>query len=146
MDDLKEKIIEQLKSVYDPEISLNVYDLGLIYNITIKENIVEMNMSMEEIKKYSGYIDQPFNFTRSINQGSHGALLRKRAGSYGDFEYLRDLQKKMRDTYDIEYWLMDLINPDYKKLKNKIEGKRIFFNTSNIFSYHISHSAYTKKE
>ena len=133
-----EVLVEKLN--FDGEVIFYDYTQN---NITIKENIVEMNMSMEEIKKYSGYIDQPFNFTRSINQGSHGALLRKRAGSYGDFEYLRDLQKKMRDTYDIEYWLMDLINPDYKKLKNKIEGKRIFFNASNIFSYHISHSVYT---
>ena len=69
--------------------------------------------------------------------------MRKRAETYGDFEYLRGLQKKMRDAYDIEYWLMDLIKPDYKKLKNKIEGKRVFFNASNIFSYHISHSVYT---
>ena len=29
----KEKIIENLKQVYDPEISVNVYDLGLIYDI-----------------------------------------------------------------------------------------------------------------
>jgi metal-sulfur cluster biosynthetic enzyme len=46
MDDLKEKIIEQLKSVYDPEISLNVYDLGLIYNITIKEKHVDVLMTL----------------------------------------------------------------------------------------------------
>ena len=133
-----EVLVEKLN--FDGEIVFYDYAQN---NVTIKENIVEMNMSMEEIKKYSGYIDQPFNFTRNINQGSHGALLRKRAGSYGDFEYLRGLQKKMRDTYDIEYWLMDLIKPDYKKLKNKIEGKRVFFNASNIFSYHISHSVYT---
>lgn len=31
-----EHIIEQLKKVYDPEISINVYDLGLIYNIDIE--------------------------------------------------------------------------------------------------------------
>jgi len=28
-----ENIIEQLKKVYDPEISINIYDLGLIYDI-----------------------------------------------------------------------------------------------------------------
>ncbi len=112
-------------------------------NVTIKENIVEMNMSMEEIKKYSGYINQSFNFTKNISQSSQANILHKRAKTYGDFEYLRTLQKKMRDTYDIEYWIMDLIKPDYKKLKNKIEGKKVLFNTSNIFSYHISHSVYT---
>ena len=34
----KDKIIENLKQVYDPEISINVYDLGLIYDIEILEN------------------------------------------------------------------------------------------------------------
>ena len=32
---IKDKIIENLKQVYDPEISINVYDLGLIYDIDI---------------------------------------------------------------------------------------------------------------
>jgi metal-sulfur cluster biosynthetic enzyme len=32
---LKDEIIEKLKEVYDPEISINIYDLGLIYDIDI---------------------------------------------------------------------------------------------------------------
>lgn len=33
---LKEKVIERLKMVYDPEIPANIYDLGLIYKIEFK--------------------------------------------------------------------------------------------------------------
>jgi len=33
--DLKEKIIAEIKKVYDPELPVNVYDLGLIYDILI---------------------------------------------------------------------------------------------------------------
>ena len=33
----KEQIIANLREVYDPEISINVYDLGLIYDISIDE-------------------------------------------------------------------------------------------------------------
>ena len=33
---ITDKIIENLKQVYDPEISINVYDLGLIYDINIE--------------------------------------------------------------------------------------------------------------
>jgi len=36
-DQTKEKIIENLREVYDPEISINIYDLGLIYNIDLSE-------------------------------------------------------------------------------------------------------------
>ena len=35
---LKENIIDVLQKVYDPEIPISIYDLGLIYNIDIKEN------------------------------------------------------------------------------------------------------------
>ena len=33
----KEQILEKMKNVYDPEIPVNVVDLGLVYNIEIKE-------------------------------------------------------------------------------------------------------------
>ena len=33
----KEHIIENLKEVFDPEISINIYDLGLIYDIEIDQ-------------------------------------------------------------------------------------------------------------
>ena len=32
-DELEEKIIEKIKDIYDPEIAVNIYDLGLIYSI-----------------------------------------------------------------------------------------------------------------
>jgi metal-sulfur cluster biosynthetic enzyme len=34
---IKKEIIENLRQVYDPEISINVYDLGLIYNIDMEK-------------------------------------------------------------------------------------------------------------
>jgi len=34
---LKEKIITEIKKIYDPEIPVNIYELGLIYKIEIKE-------------------------------------------------------------------------------------------------------------
>jgi FeS assembly SUF system protein len=33
-----EQIIDNLKEVYDPEIPVNIYDLGLIYNVDVDEN------------------------------------------------------------------------------------------------------------
>ena len=36
--DLKEKIIDLLKQCYDPEIPVDLWSLGLIYNISIKDN------------------------------------------------------------------------------------------------------------
>ncbi|WP_020395762.1 DUF59 domain-containing protein [Thiolinea disciformis] len=35
---LKERIVDAIKQVYDPEIPVNVYDLGLIYNLDLDDN------------------------------------------------------------------------------------------------------------
>ena len=35
---LKDRVIEVMKSVYDPEIPVNVYELGLVYNIDVDSN------------------------------------------------------------------------------------------------------------
>jgi len=44
---LKEAIIAVLKTIYDPEIPVNIYDLGLIYDIDIdNENNVVVNMTL----------------------------------------------------------------------------------------------------
>jgi len=34
---VKEKVLEALKSVYDPELNINVVDLGLIYNVEVSD-------------------------------------------------------------------------------------------------------------
>ena len=44
--DLKEKVISEIKKIYDPEIPVNIYDLGLIYDITIKDKDVQVKMTL----------------------------------------------------------------------------------------------------
>ena len=44
---LKEKIVEAISKVFDPEIPVNIYELGLIYNIDIKKDkTVEITMTL----------------------------------------------------------------------------------------------------
>lgn len=45
-DNKRELIVENLKQVYDPEISVNVYDLGLIYSIDITDTTCSITMSL----------------------------------------------------------------------------------------------------
>lgn len=35
---LESEVVEQLRSVYDPEIPVNIYDLGLIYDVQVSDN------------------------------------------------------------------------------------------------------------
>ena len=47
MSELKNKIITEVKKIYDPEIPVNIYELGLIYNIIVDENNnVKINMTL----------------------------------------------------------------------------------------------------
>ncbi|MBI2067341.1 MAG: SUF system Fe-S cluster assembly protein [Deltaproteobacteria bacterium] len=44
---LKEKVIDVLKSCYDPEIPVNIYELGLIYSVEVEgEGDVHVNMTL----------------------------------------------------------------------------------------------------
>lgn len=36
--EMEEQIVAMLRTVYDPEIPVNVYDLGLIYNVDVDDN------------------------------------------------------------------------------------------------------------
>jgi len=78
MSDIKSKVIEAVKKIYDPEIPVNIYELGLIYNIDVDEkNKVNVDMTLtspncpvaeslpkdvkENIKKIEGVSDVNLN-------------------------------------------------------------------------------------
>ena len=45
--ELKENIIEEIKKIYDPEIPVNIYDLGLIYDIKVEDkNTAKIKMTL----------------------------------------------------------------------------------------------------
>ena len=44
---LKQKVIEKLQTIYDPEIPVNIYELGLIYEVNVpKENNLQIVMTL----------------------------------------------------------------------------------------------------
>ena len=97
-------------------------------NLDIKQTIIEMNMTSKEIEYYLSTvkrIDFDMGLGMEENQG---------------------LQRKMVEKFDVDYWLMNLIEPDDYKLFQKVKGKRVYFNASNIFGYHMSHAMYTYEE
>jgi FeS assembly SUF system protein len=44
--DLQQAVIDALKEIYDPEIPVNIYDLGLIYNVEINEGQALITMTL----------------------------------------------------------------------------------------------------
>ena len=78
MSDIRNKVIEEIKKIYDPEIPVNIYELGLIYKIEVDENNkVNLDMTLtspncpvaeslpnqvkENIKKVEGVSDVNLN-------------------------------------------------------------------------------------
>jgi FeS assembly SUF system protein len=46
MPDLKEKIIEEIRKIYDPELPVNIYELGLIYDIKVENVTAKVKMTL----------------------------------------------------------------------------------------------------
>lgn len=44
--DIYDRVVEMLKTVYDPEIPVNVYDLGLIYRIELSDDLKQLDVDM----------------------------------------------------------------------------------------------------
>ena len=78
MSDIKNKVIEEIKKIYDPEIPVNIYELGLIYKIDVDDkNKVNVDMTLtspncpvaeslpnevkEKVKKVEGVSDVNLN-------------------------------------------------------------------------------------
>ena len=77
--EIEEKIVAMLKTVYDPEIPVNVYDLGLIYKIDVGDNgnvVLDMTLTapncpaadfiMEDIRQKIESVDEVTSATINL--------------------------------------------------------------------------------
>ena len=44
--DLREQVIAEIRKIYDPEIPVNIYELGLIYDVKVKDDTVKIIMTL----------------------------------------------------------------------------------------------------
>ena len=50
MDEIAPKVVEALKTVYDPEIPVNIFEMGLIYDVIVNaDGLVGVKMTLTEI-------------------------------------------------------------------------------------------------
>ncbi|MGR3985275.1 MAG: DUF59 domain-containing protein [Gammaproteobacteria bacterium] len=45
-EELQARVVDALKTIFDPEIPVNIYDLGLIYRVEIKDTFAEVDMTL----------------------------------------------------------------------------------------------------
>lgn len=70
----KEQVVDALKTVFDPEIPVNIYDLGLIYNIDIDENQhVHIQMTLTSpgcpvAQTFPGTVEQAVNQVEGVSE------------------------------------------------------------------------------
>jgi FeS assembly SUF system protein len=71
---LKNAIIEALKGIYDPEIPVNIYDLGLIYNIFIDpQGLVKIEMTLTSpgcpvAQTFPGIVENVINDVAGVSE------------------------------------------------------------------------------
>ena len=44
--EVKDKIIAEIRKIYDPELPVNIYELGLIYDIKVENNTAKVKMTL----------------------------------------------------------------------------------------------------
>lgn len=70
----EDKVIEALKTVFDPEIPVNIYDLGLIYTINIdKDQQVQIQMTLTSpgcpvAQTFPGTVEQAVNQVEGVRE------------------------------------------------------------------------------
>lgn len=68
----KQAIIDALKTVYDPEIPVNIWDLGLVYDIDIKEDGVVITMTFTS--PTCPMMEELLEMVRSAAQNASGGM------------------------------------------------------------------------
>lgn len=71
---IKEKIIENLKKVYDPEIPVDIYNLGLVYDIRLEQRDnylyceIDMTLTSPACPVADSLLDQVKHVTLAVNE------------------------------------------------------------------------------
>ena len=73
MADIRDDIINEIKKIYDPEIPVNIWDLGLIYNIDIDENniVIEMTFTSPTCPMMEDILNQVKENVESVSNGKN---------------------------------------------------------------------------
>jgi FeS assembly SUF system protein len=73
-EELKEKVIEAIKTVYDPEIPVNIFDLGLIYEINVfPVNNIYIQMTLTSpacpsAQEIPGWVEEKVKAVEGVNE------------------------------------------------------------------------------
>ena len=74
VDALKQRVIEALRTVYDPEIPVNIYDLGLVYELDVNDQgVVSIRMTLTApgcpvAQTFPGMVEQTVRSVPGVNE------------------------------------------------------------------------------
>ena len=150
--DLKNKIIDEIKKIYDPEIPVNIYELGLIYDVHINKNYVKIKMTLttpncpvaeslpkevkesimrqQVIKLSDNAAKRIKEIISSVNNETLGLRVAVKSGGCAGMEYVLEYAKE--------------INPNDEIIEDK--GVKIFIDPSAIIYLIGTEMDYKKNE
>lgn len=117
--EIEEKTVEMLKTVFDPEIPVNVWDLGMIYNIDVVENDnVDENDNENADGKGNGNVGENKSFDINIDMTFTAPNC-----PAADF-ILEDIQQKLESIHDVKNVNVEVVfEPEWNKDMMSEEAK-----------------------
>ena len=124
---LERDIIRALRQVYDPEIPVNVYDLGLIYEIRVNEEhevYIQMTLTAPNCPMADYVVEQVYEAVKDVP-----GVVEVKVDLEGFFAYWKS-KKYLLDVLEINGLSPLMINQLYgrleaKPLKQRISGKEL---------------------
>ena len=144
--ELKDKVIAEIKKIYDPEIPVNIYDLGLIYDVKVDQgNIIEIKMTLttpncpvaESLPKEVEDSVKGIKEVLSKDEKSLGVRIGVKSGGCAGMEYVMEYAKvsKTEDELIEEKGVKVFVDPGAVMylLGTEMDYKEEEFSSSFVF-------------
>ena len=105
------QVLEKLKEVYDPEIPVNVVDLGLIYNIDVSDNNIQPRTIVKDVRDITERIKK--NSSDQNSKKYDNKMPRKEL-----MKIIKNLEKEMNQlAKNLEFEKATLIRDEIKNVR-----------------------------
>ena len=111
--DLREQVIAEIRKIYDPEIPVNIYELGLIYDVKVKEDKAKIIMTLttpncpvaeslpQEVKDSAMQVEGIKEIMSGIESSSIGVRVAVKSGGCAGMSYVMEYAKEVNPTDEI---------------------------------------------
>ena len=94
--ELKNKVIAEIKKIYDPEIPVNIYELGLIYDVSVDKKNVSIKISLSD-----NAAERIKEIMSKAEKDSVGVRVGVKSGGCAGMSYIMEYTKKISPNDEV---------------------------------------------